>query len=141
MPVDLSYLITPFICWLIAGSMKFAINSLRRGQPATAHIGYGGFPSNHTTIVSGMAALVGLKEGIDTAAFGVALTLAFIVVIDALDLRNHIGRHARTINALSGDAEEKLRERLGHSVVEVMGGVVVGGVIALGVSIAVNTAY
>ena len=30
------YLITPFAAWLVAGCLKFAINSLRAGRPVGA---------------------------------------------------------------------------------------------------------
>ena len=73
-----SYLITPFLAWLVAGCLKFLINSIKAKQLAFGLIGYGGLPSNHSAIVSSMAALIAFKEGIDTPAFGVAFTLAFI---------------------------------------------------------------
>ena len=58
-----SYLLAPFAAWLAAGCLKFAINSLRAGKPAFGLIGYGGMPSNHSAIVSSMAALTALREG------------------------------------------------------------------------------
>ena len=66
-----SYLLAPFAAWLAAGCLKFAINSLRAGKPAFGLIGYGGMPSNHSAIVSSMAALTALREGLDSA--GLAL--------------------------------------------------------------------
>ena len=93
-----SYLLAPFAAWLAAGCLKFAINSLRAGKPAFGLIGYGGMPSNHSAIVSSMAALTALREGLDSAAFGVALTLAFIVMLDAASLRRQVGRHAQALN-------------------------------------------
>ena len=66
--------------------------------------------------------------GIDHPAFGVAVTLAFIVMIDANSLRQHVGRQAAAINRLaSGAASHKtLRERMGHTLVEIGGGIVTG---------------
>ena len=114
-----SYLLASFAAWLAAGCLKFAINSLRAGKPAFGLIGYGGMPSNHSAIVSSMAALTALREGLDSAAFGVALTLAFIVMLDAASLRRQVGRHAQALNELWPEEKARLRERMGHTPFEI----------------------
>jgi len=126
MTLDLSYALTPFVAWLLAGCSKFAINSLRAKRLAFDLIGYGGMPSNHSAIVSSMAALIALKEGIAHPAFGVAVTLAFIVLLDASSLRKQVGLHAQAINLLSSDQVSLLRERMGHSRGEILAGLLVG---------------
>lgn len=130
--MDASYLITPFLTWLVAGSLKFIINCYTTKSFAYELIGYGGLPSNHSAIVSGMAVLIGLKEGIDHPAFGVAVTLAFIVMLDASSLRKHVGQQATAINRLSkaNDLQILLRERIGHSLMEIFAGVTVGATVA-----------
>ena len=130
--MDFSYALTPFLAWLVAGVMKFGINSLKAKQLAFGLIGYGGLPSNHSAIVSSMAALIALKEGVEHPAFGVAITLAFIVMLDASSLRRQVGRHAAAINALtvSSQRHHPLRERMGHTPVEIAAGVLVGVVVA-----------
>lgn len=126
--VDYSYTLTPFIAWLVAGITKFAINSIKAKQLAFGLIGYGGLPSNHSAIVSSMAALIAFKEGIGHPAFGAALALAFIVMLDANSLRKQVGKHAVMLNKLAEtlDDVEPLRERMGHSKIEILAGVVVG---------------
>lgn len=123
---------TPFLAWLAAGTLKFCINSVRVGRPAFGLIGYGGMPSNHSAIVASTAALIALREGVDHPAFGVALTLAFIVVLDAASLRRQIGKHAVAINALTkGSAGHcTLRERMGHTRLEIAAGICLGIVVA-----------
>ncbi len=130
--MDYVYAITPFVAWLVAGSLKFLVNSARAGKPAFGLIGYGGLPSNHSAIVSSMAALIAFREGIGSPAFGVALTLAFIVILDASSLRKQIGRQAVAINALSEASPEapRLRERIGHTPLEIAAGIVVGIAVA-----------
>ena len=68
------YLITPFFAWLFCGIIKFVVNCLKERRLAFDLIGYGGMPSNHSTIVSSMASLIAFKEGIDAPAFGVAFS-------------------------------------------------------------------
>ncbi|MFS2112674.1 divergent PAP2 family protein [Herbaspirillum frisingense] len=125
-----AYAATPFLAWLIAGSTKFVINSIRAGRPAFGLIGYGGLPSNHSAIVSSIAALIGFREGIDQPAFGVALALAFIVILDASSLRRQVGRHAQAINRLmqqqNAGLSAPLRERMGHTRLEIAAGIVTG---------------
>jgi acid phosphatase family membrane protein YuiD len=84
-----------------------------------------------------MAALIAIREGISSAAFGVAVTLAFIVLLDAASLRKQIGHQAIVVNQLvkhSGIEKAKLRERIGHSKLEIMAGVIVGCAVAAGVT-------
>jgi acid phosphatase family membrane protein YuiD len=119
---------------LVAGSLKFAINSLRAGKLAFGLIGYGGLPSNHSAIVSSIAALIAFKEGIQHPAFGVAIALAFIVLLDANSLRRQIGKQAQAINQLLqlGKIPQipPLRERIGHTKLELAAGIVVGVLVA-----------
>ncbi|PVY57347.1 hypothetical protein C8D04_2630 [Simplicispira sp. 125] len=130
--VDFSYALTPFLAWLIAGASKFIINSFKAKKLAFGLIGYGGLPSNHSAIVSSMAALIALKEGMGTPAFGVAVTLAFVVVLDANSLRQQVGKHATAINKMAAGAPDHqiLRERMGHTRWEIAAGIAVGIAVA-----------
>ena len=138
--MDYSYLLTPFLAWLVAGILKFVINSIRAKKLAFGLIGYGGLPSNHSAIVSSMAALIAFKEGIGHPAFGVAITLAFIVLLDASSLRKQVGKHAAAINRLNVQSTSKtpLRERMGHTHAEIIAGVLVGVAVARLISIATS---
>lgn len=129
---DLSYLLTPLLAWLITGITKFLINSIKANRLAFDLIGYGGMPSNHSAIVSSMAALIGFKEGISHPAFGAALTLAFVVILDANSLRRQVGKHATEINQLNVNNTNfiRLRERVGHTRLEIIAGISVGIVVA-----------
>ena len=100
--MDITYLVTPVLTWLVVGPIKFLITSVRQRRLAFDLVGNGGFPSNHSAVVTSMATLIALREGIGHPAFGVAVTLAFIVMIDANSLRQHVGRQAAAINRLAG---------------------------------------
>jgi acid phosphatase family membrane protein YuiD len=130
--MDLAYLLTPLITWITVGPIKFLINSARTRRWAFDLVGNGGFPSNHSATVASMATLIALREGMGHPAFGVAVALAFIVIIDANSLRQHVGRHAAALNKLGEKTEgyQWLRERMGHTKVEITGGLLTG--IAIG---------
>lgn len=134
--MDFSYALTPFFAWLVAGITKFLINSIKARQLAFGLIGYGGLPSNHSAIVCSIAALIALKEGIGHPAFGVAITLAFIVMLDANSLRRQVGKHAVAINKLATTSQDHqpLRERMGHTRIEIVAGILVGIAVAAAVN-------
>lgn len=68
-----------------------------------------------------------------------ALTLAFIVMLDANSLRRQVGKHAVVINRLAASevTHAKLRERMGHTRMEILAGVLVG----IGVAIAMKAVF
>ncbi|OIQ25328.1 divergent PAP2 family protein [uncultured Vibrio sp.] len=125
--MDLSYLLTPLFAWIIAGSLKFIINSIKAKRLAFDLIGYGGMPSNHSSIVTSAVTIIALKEGIDEPALVAAVALAFVVILDANSLRQQIGKHAKQINSINiGSDIPTLRERIGHTRAEIAAGVVSG---------------
>ncbi len=126
--MDIAYLVTPLLTWITVGPIKFLINSAKARKWAFNLVGNGGFPSNHSAVVSSMATLIALREGIGHPAFGVAVTLCCIVIIDANSLRQHVGKQAAAINRLARDdsGHKWLRERMGHTLVEIAGGLTTG---------------
>ena len=97
----------------------------------------GGMPSSHTALVTGALMGVGLHDGFNAPLFAVAFALAMIVVYDATGVRRHAGDHARVINLMISElltghplAEKELKEVLGHTPREVLGGIIMGMVVA-----------
>jgi hypothetical protein len=121
----MTYFLAPIIAWFVAGGLKFAINAIRFGAEAKKRIGNGGFPSNHTTIVTTVTMLIGFQEGFNSPVFGLGIAVIMIVVIDATGLRRHVGYHAASLNQLLNDPSRH-RESMGHTKFEVLGGLVLG---------------
>jgi acid phosphatase family membrane protein YuiD len=122
----MAFLTLPVAAWIVCGSIKFGINFARNGSGAFQLIGHGGFPSNHTAIISSLMWTFGFMGEWKMA--GLAVAVLMIHVFDALGLRREVGYHAKAINQLSGS---RLREVVGHKPVEVAGGLVVGLVVAV----------
>ncbi|ULO08043.1 divergent PAP2 family protein [Paenibacillus sp. 19GGS1-52] len=120
------YCFVPFVAWFIAGTLKYLINKFRFGEQAAQLIGNGGFPSNHTTIVTTTTWLIGLREGFESPMFGLGVALVMVVIFDATGLRRYVGQHAKNINIINSESTIKLRERIGHTKVEVIGGILLG---------------
>lgn len=122
----------PFVAWVVSGTLKYAVNRIRHGgDGARRLVGNGGFPSTHTSVVSSVAMLIGFDQGWGTPLFGLAVALTYIVMIDAVGIRRAVGESAKRINALSREIAAAgeaglLRERQGHTRVEVLGGLAVG---------------
>lgn len=93
----------------------------------------GGMPSSHASLIVGTANSIGLYFGFDTPLFALAAAVAMIVTYDAAGVRRQAGMHAERINVLFDELlkghlwnEEELREVLGHTPFEVLGGVLWG---------------
>lgn len=107
----------------------------RRWRPQVL-IETGGMPSSHSALVTGTAASVGWLEGFDSTVFALACTVAFVVMYDASGVRRAAGFTAERVNALQSHCwdsapDKPLKERLGHSRLEVLVGSLLGPAIAL----------
>ena len=113
--------------------IEFVIH--RRFRPAVL-IETGGMPSSHSALVTGTAAAAGWQEGFASPVFALASTIAFVVMYDASGVRRAAGFTAERVNALPDTLwvtplEKPLKERLGHSRLEVLVGSLLGPAIAL----------
>jgi acid phosphatase family membrane protein YuiD len=128
--LDNVYILLPFVSWVVAGSIKFFVNYLRHGSEAKSLIGYGGFPSTHTTIMSSVVFFAGFNTGFYSPVFSLGLGALLVLVIDAHGLRRKVGEQAVVLNRLQDGTQ--LRERMGHTWGEIIGGLALGGLLAYG---------
>lgn len=128
------YAVVPMIAWFAAGTLKFIVNYIRFNRQAVKLIGNGGFPSTHTTVMSSTVFLIGLSEGVASPILGLGVAVLMITIIDAMGIRRAVGRQASAINRylISENSEQPiLRERQGHKPFEVLGGLMLGLIVAL----------
>lgn len=128
----MQYVLAPVAAYVAAGCLKVLWRAWHAGAWSLRPQGMGGLPSTHAATVSAPLALMLWQGRWSEPAFGVALALAWIVIVDALDLRRRIGEQASLLNALARQAgrPEVLRERIGHRPVEILAGVGVGLAVA-----------
>ncbi|MBM3249576.1 MAG: divergent PAP2 family protein [Candidatus Omnitrophica bacterium] len=132
-------LITTIFAWIIAQALKVVVGVIRYKRfDFRWFVGTGGMPSSHVTGASCLATAVGQAYGFDSAYFALAASFALVIMFDAQGVRRAAGRQARILNKISEDIywkgkfdEEKLREFIGHTPVEVIVGFILGVVIAL----------
>ena len=122
----MKFILLPFVAWVVSGSLKFLVNEIRYGAGRKL-IGYGGLPSTHTTIISSAVFALGFSRGFETPEFSAGLAVMLLFIMDAHNLRRKIGEHAKVLNRLQ--REEILRERMGHSWLEIFCGLILGAAI------------
>ena len=135
----MTYLLAPLVAWTVAQTAKVILYSVRAGRLNLRVLAVtGGMPSSHSAIVMGLTTAVGKHAGVSSASFAIALIFSFVVMYDAAGLRRAAGRQAEILNRLVEDLvhmrgvqEQKLRELLGHTPVEVLVGAVLGVVAGL----------
>lgn len=131
-------LLTGLASWILAQALKIPIDLIQnRHWNWALFFAAGGMPSSHSALVTSTAAAVGLHYGFDNPVFAVATAIAMIVVYDATGIRRQAGMQAQKINILVEEllkghpiSQEHLREVLGHTPLEAIGGVLLGLVLA-----------
>lgn len=125
------FMIAPVVGWLASGTIKFIINYARYQKDAFRHIGNGGFPSTHTTVVMTTVMMIGFLSGFNSAAFGLGVAFLTITIIDATGIRRALGKHAEHINKhiIKPQEGKALREKQGHNRIEVLGGIILGTIV------------
>ena len=127
-------LICALLAWGTAQVIKVPVEYLRTRKWRWGWLlTTGGMPSSHTALIVGTANAIGLYVGYDTPEFALAVAIAMIVTYDAAGVRRQAGMHAERINVLFDELlkghmwdENELREVLGHTPFEVLGGTIWG---------------
>lgn len=129
---------TTLSAWLIAQTVKVSIGVIKQKKiDFRWFVGTGGMPSSHAAGASCLATAIGLEYGFSSVSFALAASFAIVVMFDAQGVRRATGRQARILNKITEDIywqgrirEDRLRELVGHTPVEVIAGFLLGVLIA-----------
>jgi acid phosphatase family membrane protein YuiD len=132
-------LLAAFTAWGLAQIIKVPLDYLiNREWDWGLLLSSGGMPSSHSALVTGASVAIGLQLGFDSPLFALASVVAVVVIYDAIGVRRHAGDHARVLNLMIDElltghplAEKELKEVLGHTPREVIGGIILGTVVAI----------
>lgn len=119
----LAHLLKVFSFWYSSGTFNLRVVILP-----------GGMPSAHTALVTGVATAVFLAEGL-SSVFLVALSVAVIVMYDAITLRREVSAQKKLLDLLNEKVLGKRshtilsKEHIGHTPLQVLIGAIVGIVI------------
>lgn len=101
-------------------------------------LGTGGMPSAHSAAVISLVICVAKELGTVSPFFALSVLFALITMFDAQTWRRSIGVQAKILNGIMDDLHEKkkieedrLRELVGHTPIEVLMGGIVGAVVTL----------
>ncbi len=127
------------LSWFIAQFLKIVITLLQEHRLDLRKLwASGGMPSSHSSFVMALATSVGQLYGFDSVYFAIAMVLSFIVMYDAANVRLEAGKQAAVINQIievlenpNLNPEERLKEILGHTPIQVLAGGILGIVVAI----------
>lgn len=127
--------------WFVAQVLKTIIYLILNKQfRAERLVGSGGMPSSHSATVCALATAACLEFGPGSFQFAISLILAIIVMHDAMGVRRETGIQAKVLNEIMEtfekmgrselSAQDKLKEFVGHTPLQVLMGAILGIVIA-----------
>jgi len=101
-------------------------------------VGTGGMPSTHAAGVTALCVAIGFETGFSSPLFATVVAFTVITLFDAQGVRRWSGRQAQVLNKMMEDMyfkrriqEQRLKELLGHTPIEVLAGMGIGLMTAL----------
>lgn len=135
---DYKLLIIPVLAWLSVQLFKFITYAIKNKRINLRRlVETGGMPSSHSAVVTSLMTSVAILEGITSTDFAMVFIFGIIVMYDAAGVRRAAGKQAGILNQIiyskqvKVDTNEKLKELLGHTPVEVFVGAVWGIILAI----------
>jgi acid phosphatase family membrane protein YuiD len=127
-------LVAALAWWAIAQLVKVPINyAVHRKIDFRLWVSAGGMPSSHAALVCALATGAALQNGLGSTVFAICVALAMIVMYDATGVRQAAGKQAAILNQIVDElfqghpiSEQRLKELLGHTRVQVLIGALMG---------------
>ena len=140
-------LVSSVIGWVVAQALKTIIDfSLNKSFSAERLVGSGGMHSSHSATGCALVVSTAFCYGVSAFEFAVSFVLAAVVMYDAIGVRQETGKQARLLNMIleqdlfklnNHQFQERLKEFVGHTPLQVFAGAVLGILLA----VLVNLAY
>ncbi len=128
------------VSWCVAQGIKVLISLwLDKKLDWRRCFGMGGMPSSHSAFVFSLMLSIAVKETVASTQFALAFALAAVVIYDAMGVRRETGKQGEVLNQILSQVlvegkpitEKQLKELVGHTPLEVIGGVIVGSLVTL----------
>lgn len=134
---DYIFLVIPIFAWFSVQFFKFLADAISHKRLNFRRIvETGGMPSSHSAVVTSLMTAIGITQGASSPMFAMAFVFGIIVMYDAAGVRRAAGKQAAILNELINskqvtiNRQEKLKELLGHTPIEVFFGAVYGVILA-----------
>ena len=127
-------LLVPAIAWCAAQLLKVIISLIKDQKLNLTYLfDMGRMPSAHAAVVSSLATTVAKVNGVGSALFAITVFLALIVMYDAAGVRQTVSTQSVMLNRMLDELfkgntifEQRLREFIGHTKLEVVVGAFLG---------------
>jgi acid phosphatase family membrane protein YuiD len=136
------YILAAVLSWLVSQGLKYIFATVKGKHLGSMRQLYlsGGMPSAHSASVVALLVVIGFKDGVNSAVFGLALLFAAVVMYDSVMVRRSSGEQGVALRWLFRELkltpEVPFRTAKGHLPREVLGGAIVGAIIGLAVCFA-----
>ena len=124
--------------WFLAQIAKVIVNLIKNDGTKINNFlfGTGGMPSSHSAVVCSLCTAAIFQYGFNSFEFAISGVLAVVVIRDATGVRFETGEQAKFLNRLIEnkeglDREEKFKELLGHTPLQVFFGSLLGVAVAI----------
>ena len=134
-------LISAVLGWTVAQFLKTVIDMvINKSFNPERLVGSGGMPSSHSSTVCSLATAAALRYGVGSFEFAISFVLSMIVMYDAMGVRRETGKQAKLLNSVFFEnilnldgvfLQEKLKEYVGHTPLQVVAGAVLGILLAV----------
>jgi acid phosphatase family membrane protein YuiD len=131
------YILAAVSSWIVAQGLKYVVASIKGKKFHSLNQLYlsGSMPSAHSASVVALLVVVGFKDGVDSAVFGLALLFAAVVMYDAIMVRRSSGEQGTAlvelIRELKRPSKTPIHIAKGHTPIEILGGVAVGFIVGV----------
>lgn len=127
------------LSWFVAQALKILVTLIEDHRfDITKLWASGGMPSSHSSFVMALTTGVGQQVGFNSMEFAICMVFSFIVMYDAANVRLEAGKQAVIINQIikvlenpNLNSEQRLKEILGHTPLQVVAGCLLGITIGL----------
>ncbi len=128
------------LSWFTAQVCKTIINCVLSGKFDAERLwGAGGMPSAHSALVCSLFVAAAKSQGVNSPIFALSFILATIVMYDAMGVRRETGEQAKVLtdwmseekNLELAETRKRLKEKVGHTPLEVLSGALLGILIAV----------
>lgn len=94
-------ILIPVISWFVAVILKGFYGLHMKKFSLSQTLGSGGMPSVHSALVTSLTTALGIKYGVFSDIFTIALVFSMIIIYDAINVRFEAGLHAKALNQLN----------------------------------------
>ena len=130
--------------WFVAQVLKTIIHLiLTKNFVAERLVGSGGMPSSHSATVCALTTAILMQLGPSSPEFAISVILSIIVMHDAMGVRRETGIQAKVLNEMiklfndmgsDMPPQDKLKEFVGHTPLQVL----IGGLLGITIAIILN---